>query len=170
MSGTKAVSSSYIVWLGCVLYLALVKVILDTFLPDAFADPAQANFFGWAPLGVFSVVGLIGVWLSTKTGFPDAWDVRISNRQRLLLPILAGLVLGILLVLIDLPTGYTRLVAARHGVVQQYTNLPFRLARIVCALREVILHQPLRLLCRRRAWGRRNHQLPLLASQAALPL
>jgi hypothetical protein len=120
----KKISSSYIAWLGCVAFLFLVKIILDNLLPGAFADPAQANLFGWVPLGVFSLVGLVGVWLSTKTGFPEAWDARVSNRERLLYPILVGLGLGVLLVLIDLPSGYTRLVAARHGVGQQYTNFP----------------------------------------------
>jgi hypothetical protein len=112
------------VWLGCVVFLALVKMILENFLPGAFADPAQAGFFAWPTLGVFSLVGLVGVWLTTQTGFPDAWDGRISNRQRLLYPILVGLGLGGVLILIDLPSGYTRLIAAAHGVGQQYTNFP----------------------------------------------
>jgi hypothetical protein len=119
---TNKPSSSYFVWLGCVIFLVVVKIVLDTYLPNAFADPAQASFFTWPVLGVFSAVGLVGVWLSTKTGFPDAWDPWISNRQRLLNPILVGMALGVVLVVVDLPTGYTRLIAAAHGVGQQYTN------------------------------------------------
>ena len=121
-STLKKLSSSTIVWLALVAYLALVKIILDTFLPHAFADPDQASLFGWVPLGIFSGLGLVGVWLSRKTGFPEAWDKRISNWQRLLIPILAGVGFGALQVGVDRLTGFTKLIAARHGVAQQYTD------------------------------------------------
>ena len=41
--------------------------------------------------------------LSRRTGFPDIWDARISNRQRFFIPILIGLVYGVETVLRDLP-------------------------------------------------------------------
>ena len=60
----KSKSGSMIVWFVLVAYLLLVKILLDVFLPDAFADPAQASLFGWVPLGIFSILGLCGVWLA----------------------------------------------------------------------------------------------------------
>jgi hypothetical protein len=116
------ISSSYLVWLALVAYLVLVKLILDTFLPRAFADPSQAAVFGWAPLGLFSGLGLVGVWLSRKTGFPEAWDTRLPAWQRLLLPVLVGLVFGGLYVGADRLAGFSSLIAARHGLAQQYTD------------------------------------------------
>jgi hypothetical protein len=119
---TPRVSSSYVVWLGLVLYLLLVKVIISAFLPRAFSDPSQAGAFDWAPLGIFAALGLVGVWLSRKTGFPDAWDTHISNWRRLALPLLIGIGFAALYVVADLLTGFTKLIAARHGVTQQYTD------------------------------------------------
>ena len=40
-----------LVWLGVMLYLGLVKLILDTWLPGAFADPDQAALFAWPAIG-----------------------------------------------------------------------------------------------------------------------
>ena len=121
-SRTARISSSYVVWLGLVLYLVLVKLIISAFLPNAFADPSQAGAFDWAPLGIFAALGLVGVWLSRKTGFPDAWDTRFSNWRRLALPLLIGAGFASLDVIADLLTGFTKLIAARHGVAQQYTD------------------------------------------------
>ena len=124
VTSQKRLSGSVIVWLVLVAYLAIVKILLDAFLPHAFADPGQAALFGWVPLGIFSLLGLIGVWLSEKTGFPDAWDDRISVRQRILLPLLIGIGFGVLQVAIDLLTGFSQQIAARHGLTQQYTDFP----------------------------------------------
>jgi hypothetical protein len=74
-------SGSVKVWLGLVAFLVLVMLALVLLYPYALADPSQAAFFEWPVLGIFGVLGLIGVLLSQRTGFPDAWDARISNRQ-----------------------------------------------------------------------------------------
>jgi hypothetical protein len=104
--------ASIVVWLALVAYLFIAKIILDTFLPQAFADPAQAAQFDWINLSIFSL----------RTGFPEAWLAGQSAWQRLILPGVVGLGLGVLMVLIDLLTGFTKLFAANHGVTQQYTN------------------------------------------------
>src|SRR5689334_1053329 len=88
------VSGSVKVWLGLVVFLVLVKLAITIFFPNVFADPSQAAFFEWPVLGIFGVLGLIGVLLSEYTGFPDALDARVSNWQRWLLPILIGLGFG----------------------------------------------------------------------------
>jgi len=105
-------------------YLFVVKIILDTMLLDAFADPAQAALFGWVPLGVFTIIGLLGVVLSQKTGFPGAWDGERPFNHVILSPTLIGFGIGVLMVSIDIFTGYTKLIAARHGVPQQFTDFP----------------------------------------------
>jgi hypothetical protein len=116
-------------WFVIVALLALTKIVLDTIFPNAFADPDQAAFFQWIPLAVISGLGLIGVLLSERTGFPDALDPRISNFRRYALPILVGFAFSILLVALDMTTHYTQLIAARHGLTQQYTGfVPMLLA------------------------------------------
>ncbi|MBK7319431.1 hypothetical protein [Candidatus Villigracilis affinis] len=63
------------------------------------------------PQGMIAIgiMGLIGVWLSMRTGFPNAWDARVSNKQRLIIPIITGLLLGSLFLATDLITGMSRL-------------------------------------------------------------
>jgi hypothetical protein len=121
---SSIITKSVLVWLALAAYLFIVKIILDTFLPQAFADPAQAAQFSWANLGIFSLVGMVGVLLSQRTGFPEAWKAGESLWQRLILPTIVGLGLGATMVLIDLQTGFTASFAANHGVTQQYTDFP----------------------------------------------
>jgi hypothetical protein len=122
-ASTKAVNSVG-VWLVLATFMFIVKTILDIFLPQAFADPAQAAQFSWVNLSIYTLVGLIGVLLSQKTGFPDAWQAGQSLWHRLIFPTLIGSGLGVLMVLIDLPTGFTKMIAANHGTTQQYTDFP----------------------------------------------
>jgi len=112
------------VWLILAAYLFLTKIILDTLLPHAFADPAQAAIFGWGNLVIFSTSGLVGVFLSLRTGFSVAWAGEHPFKQTILIPATIGFGIGILMVSIDLLTEFTKLIAARHGVAQQFTNFP----------------------------------------------
>jgi hypothetical protein len=101
--------NSPIVWLLLVLYLGLAAIVVTILFPVQFLDRSQAGFFetqGWVAMGV---MGLIGVWLSMHTGFPNAWDSKISNRQRLVIPTITGLLLGTLFLATDLVTGLSRL-------------------------------------------------------------
>lgn len=125
----RQLSGSKKVWFVLVAYLAVTKIALDAFFPQALADPAQAAFFQWLPLALISVVGFIGVVLSERTGFPDAWTAPIPQWKRLGLPIVVGLAFSIIPVTLDSLTHYEQLIAARHGLVQQYTGfVPMLLA------------------------------------------
>ncbi|MGQ0603981.1 MAG: hypothetical protein ACT4QE_20055, partial [Anaerolineales bacterium] len=97
----RKIPVSYLVWFGLVAYLILVKIVLETFLPNAFADPAQAGPFAWPAIAIFGALGLAGVWLTRRTGFPEAWDARIGPMRQVALPVLAGVVLGVLMVVTD---------------------------------------------------------------------
>jgi hypothetical protein len=68
-------------------------------------------------------MGLIGAWISMYTGFPGAWDARISNKQRLLIPFIAGLLFGALFLATDLVTGMSQLQQERFNVPS--TDVPF---------------------------------------------
>ena len=102
-------SNPIIVWLGLVAYLVVVAVLFRTIVPVTFVDRSQAVFFEPAVLLAMSGMGLIGVWLSTKTGFPDPLDPRISHVQRFGIPTLLGLAAGTLFLLTDVVTGMSRL-------------------------------------------------------------
>jgi hypothetical protein len=135
MGGIRTLSSSVLVWLALVAFIIIVKVILTTLFPDALRDPAQAALFEWMPLGIISLLGLAGVLLSERTGFPEAWDKKISNSQRVAIPILAGLAFGAAMVVLDSVTHFTALLAAAHGLDQQYSGfLPMLLAFSVASI------------------------------------
>lgn len=86
------------------IYLGLVVAIvilagMNIFLPLEINQGQQAS---WFYVIAVAVVGWIGVLLSPKTGFPEMWDSKISNKQRFWLPALVGLGMGIVMVLSDL--------------------------------------------------------------------
>jgi len=115
--------NSPIIWLLLVAYLGVTAFLVTVVFPVQFIDRSQSGFF--EPQGVIAigVMGLIGVWLSMRTGFPGAWDPKMNNRQRLVIPILAGLVLGSLFVATDVITGLSRL-QEEQGLVQS-TDVAF---------------------------------------------
>ncbi len=116
-------SSSVITWLALVGYLAVAKVLSLTLVPITFRSAGQESLFDWTSLGVFAVLGLVGVVLAERTGFPAAWDPHVPNRQRLLIPTLVGLGIGALAVVIDLLTGGSDAVARATG--QPSFNIDF---------------------------------------------
>ncbi len=53
-------------------------------------------------LVLYGGLGLIGLKLSKKLGFPDLWDININNKQRLLKPLIWGAVIGVIFIISDL--------------------------------------------------------------------
>jgi hypothetical protein len=111
-----------LVWLGLMLYLGVVKVILGTWFPDAFADPDQAALFVWPAIGAYTLIGLAGAWLSDRSGFPRPWTGWVVSRRAVLVPLLSGLAFGAGLVALDLATRFTNILVASHGLTQQFTG------------------------------------------------
>lgn len=130
------------VWLGVLLVMAAVKIVLSTWYPNAFADPSQASFFQWESLIAIWLMGLLGVWLSQRTGFPDALDPDVSMWQRVGLPLGVGVVTGGLFALADLWLHFTSVAASQQGVTQQYTGfVPTLLSFLVAAVIVVVVFQ-----------------------------
>ncbi len=111
------------VWAVIVAYLAFAKVISLIILPIGFRSGGQEALFSWQTLVVYSLLGLIGVVLAAQTGFPDALDPRISNRQRLVIPAVTGFGLGVVAIALDLLTHGTEAVARATG--QPSFNIDF---------------------------------------------
>jgi hypothetical protein len=121
--------SAYTTWLGLMAGLVLISLVLRVFYPAALVDPTQALFFSAPALAAVGLIGLAGAWLARRAGFPEPWDPRFSNWRRLAVPAAVGLAAGGLLVGLDLLTGFSRVLAQRHGAAQQYTGfLPMLLA------------------------------------------
>lgn len=101
--------NSPIIWLLLVVYLAISAFLVTTVFPVQFVDRSQSGFFEAQAVIAFGVMGLIGVLLSMRTGFPNAWDSKVSNTQRFVIPIATGLLLGSLFLATDLITNMSQL-------------------------------------------------------------
>jgi hypothetical protein len=119
----KGISSSIIVWLLLVGYLVLVKAVVLPLLPPIGIEAIEQNF-AWDNIVIFGLLGLVGIWVSERTGFMPALDPRVSNRQRYWLPLLAGGGIGVLASVIDLFTNGTQFLADQMGVASFNTAFP----------------------------------------------
>jgi hypothetical protein len=105
-SSRETFVNSIRIWLGCIAFLGAVNLYIN-FVGGGLEKDPRVGLFSWPSIAIFGVAGAIGVWLSHRTGFPSAWDPRISNRDRLLYPILVGLAFGGALVAHDLVFHWT---------------------------------------------------------------
>lgn len=111
-----------IAWFALVGYLILAKFLLA--LLPAINVQIIASEFSWSTIGVVAVMGLIGAVLAEPTGFMPAFDGRISNRQRFVLPLLAGMGIAVLAVLIDIVTHGTKFIEAQTGEASFNVSFP----------------------------------------------
>ena len=117
-------SRPLLVWAAIVAYLGVVTVLVSTIMPTDFVDASQAGFFevqGWIAM---SVLGAIGVFLSTRTGFPDPVSGEISPWRRFGVPVAIGLVGGIVFLLTDIATGLSKTVAAEYDLPSADIGFP----------------------------------------------
>lgn len=97
-----------------ILLAILVLVVgVNALLPQApipgVTMPA-ANMPAWqmalAGMGVtavlYGLLGFLGLTLWRKLSFPDIWDESVTNRQRFLVPALAGAGVGVFIIITDL--------------------------------------------------------------------
>jgi hypothetical protein len=80
------VLSPFAIWLGLIAYVAVAKLMLDAFLPDAFALPGQA--FSWQALIISAAAGVAGIGFARATGFSPARAPRVSAGRQLVVPAL----------------------------------------------------------------------------------
>jgi hypothetical protein len=111
-----------VIYLALMAYLVLVKLVLDLASVEMVV-PSQATLFSWPMIGVLALAGGCSVWLGPRTGLPHLWDASISPRQRLLLPAVVGLVLGVVNLAVQGLTGYVHVVAEATNVPS--INVPF---------------------------------------------
>jgi len=105
----KKVSLSIKIYIGLIIALAILAAI-NIFLPQgAFLPtqtlPASKPVLALANAAVMLILygglGFIGLKLSQKIGFADIWDIKVSHKQRFLIPALMGGGIGIFFILVD---------------------------------------------------------------------
>ena len=74
-------------------------VMQDRQLPAS--RPILALINAGIMLFIYGGLGLIGVKLSHKLGFPEIWDAKISNRERFIVPAVIGIGIGIFFIIVD---------------------------------------------------------------------
>jgi hypothetical protein len=113
---TPPLAASLWVWLILVGILALVNLFI-TFVGAGLERDPRVPLFSWPAVAIVGVAGLVGIWCAHRTGFPAAWDERVTTRQRLLIPTLIGLGFGI---------GYIGLEQVNQGIplFLRLTGLP----------------------------------------------
>jgi hypothetical protein len=116
-------SKPLFIFFGLVAYLIFVKVVI-TVSPATFRSTAQAAVFEWKFLALWTLLGWIGVVLSQITGFPEPWNGNISNARRIFLPLVIGIVLGILAIATDWITGWTHFVAGKMHMKTIHIDFP----------------------------------------------
>lgn len=136
--------NSLIVWLLLVVYLGLAAFLVTNVFPVQFIDRSQSGVFETQGIIAIGVMGLIGVWLSMRTGFPNAWDTRVSNSQRLFIPIITGLLLGSLFLVTDLITDMSRLQEEHLNI--QSTDVAFPASIFVYSAAAIFVEVVYRLL------------------------
>lgn len=94
-------SSSIKVYLGLLMLLVVLRVALY-FVPVEFVLADQERMVSWPSILAIWALGLIGVILAPRAGFPGMWDKEIQNRGRFFIPVLIGLSFGLLSVVLDL--------------------------------------------------------------------
>jgi hypothetical protein len=71
--------------------------------PTAFPLEAQAGAFDWRMLVTIVSCGLFGLMLAPYARFPDMWDRAVKHRHRLVVPVVWGIVYGLVTVVRDMP-------------------------------------------------------------------
>ena len=105
----KKVSLSLKIYVTLIITLAILAAI-NVFLPQGAFLPSQtlpaskpvlALVNAAIMLILYGGLGFIGLKLSSKLGFIDIWDLKVSNKQRFLIPALVGGGIGIFFILAD---------------------------------------------------------------------
>jgi hypothetical protein len=140
----KKIANDYFIYLLLMVLLVFTKLSIDYLFIAQFRSISQAAVFDWTWIAVWCGVGLIGVWLSQRTGFPNMMDERVSNAHRFLFPILLGFGFGALAVFADWNSGWADALASKMGT--ESIHIPFPASALIYPAGSIIVEVIYRLL------------------------
>jgi hypothetical protein len=111
-----------VIYLALMVYLALVKVLMEAGLVKV-ALPSQAAIFSWQLIGFVAIAGGCAVWLGPRAGLPHLWDPDLPPRRWLPFAAAMGLGLGAVNLAIHWVTGFADMLAESANV--STINAPF---------------------------------------------
>lgn len=120
----RGLGQSIAIWLGLVGFMVMAKLLSMTVMPITARSAAQQALFDWTSIAMYAVLGVVGVLCAQQTGFPAAWDSRITVRQRLGYPALIGLVIGTAAVVLDRLSGASDAIARLIGQPSLHIDFP----------------------------------------------
>jgi hypothetical protein len=90
-------------FLALVLLMLLGKSVWTYFGVD---HPVVQNWTGaWSAIILVAVFGFVAIQFAKKTGFPEIWDEKISNKKRFLYPVILGFGFALMEILVGLSMG-----------------------------------------------------------------
>ena len=96
----KKISPSVIVYLIILAIIIALRLLIYIF-PAEQISGQQVNLTDPLSIGAIWLVGWVGVYLAPRTGFAGMWQADISNKLRLVIPALAGVVIGVITIILD---------------------------------------------------------------------
>lgn len=108
----KQLSISVRIYISLVLLLA-VLAILNVYLPQGdflvaatnqempASKPVMAIVSGLTMLILYGGLGYLGLRLSQKLNYPDLWDEKIALKDRLVIPTIIGMIIGLFFIAAD---------------------------------------------------------------------
>jgi hypothetical protein len=102
-AGVLRVSVPSFVTYGLMVATLIVAKLYFVNHPTDFPLESQASAFEWQMLLTLASCGLVGLLLAPYARFPDMWDRSVLHRKRLLVPIVWGVLYGLVTAVRDLP-------------------------------------------------------------------
>jgi hypothetical protein len=117
----KRMSRNYALLAVLILYLVIIKVYIQS-SPGSFRSIQQAQVFDWMFLGIWALLGMVGMWFYEKCELPAFGSINTTNA--VLHPSLVGLAMGILAVTNDQLTHWTDYVATQMSLSTIHIDFP----------------------------------------------
>ncbi|AKB84521.1 hypothetical protein [Methanococcoides methylutens] len=93
-------TSSDRTFIGLIVVMVLGKATWEYF--DVNHPIVQQWTATWSAIIVVALLGAVCIKLAPKAGFPEIWDQKIPNKQRIVIPILLGIGFSIIEILVGL--------------------------------------------------------------------
>ena len=93
--------------------------------PDTPMLQSQRALFSWGAIGIIGLLGFTGVYVLNLTGLKKLWDTDVGIKNKIVLPLLVGLLLGSLHSLYDMFSGAGNQIAESMGLEGIHLAFPY---------------------------------------------
>lgn len=111
----------YFILIGILIIVHYV-IVLN---PDIPMLQGQRAIFSWPAIGVLGSLGLLSVFLLNLTKLKGLWDTNVEINQKLIYPLIIGLLFGAIQVVYDLITDLHAMDAASMGMESLNVSFPY---------------------------------------------